>query len=377
MARQPTKTAHAGEPVITDEVRKVSELTADPRNARRHSEAQISQIVQSIERFGFVEKLTIRPDGQIIGGHARLEALKRIEHADPLQARTVECRVVDHYRPARRVHQTAAESRARGGGELPKGAARSRFCLTARRHQCPCSDISLKRKYRMTGAEAISNLKRKFRVATDASLAERLGMSIPSVQVWKKRPKVIARQLAEIVDRACRAGAKASQATALRPLVEFFRIERQRTSHGIAYRVFEDGAHPYKQGLRQELDSHRGVYLFFDSRGQAIYTGKARRQSLWTEINSVFNRDRGVLQKIKRVNHPTSKVAYRTGNEKTRKIVDSSVPLHEIATYFSAYHVSDGMINNLEALLVRSFANNILNKKMESFSSQTKKKPMA
>jgi ParB-like chromosome segregation protein Spo0J len=78
----------AGEPVITDEVRKVAALTADPRNARRHSEAQISQIVQAIERFGFVDKLAIRPDGQVIGGHARLDALKRMDHTD------VECRVV-------------------------------------------------------------------------------------------------------------------------------------------------------------------------------------------------------------------------------------------------------------------------------------------
>jgi hypothetical protein len=227
---------------------------------------------------------------------------------------------------------------------------------------------------RMKGAEAISNLKRKFRVKTDSSLAERLGMSFPSVQVWKTRQNVTARQLAELVDRAYRAGAKTSQATALRPLVEFFRIEKQKTSHGVTFRVFEEGAHPYRRGLREELDSHRGVYLFFDSRGQAIYTGKARRQTLWTEINSVFNRDRGVLQKIKRVNHPTSKVGYKTGSEKTRKIVDSSVPLHELAAYFSAYHVSDGMINNLEALLVRSFANDILNKKMESFVQAKGKK---
>ncbi|MBV9982282.1 ParB/Srx family N-terminal domain-containing protein [Bradyrhizobium sp.] len=78
----------AGAPAITDEVRKVAELTADPRNARRHSEAQISQIVQAIERFGFVEKLAIRPDGQIIGGHARLEALKRMGRE------TAECRVI-------------------------------------------------------------------------------------------------------------------------------------------------------------------------------------------------------------------------------------------------------------------------------------------
>jgi ParB-like chromosome segregation protein Spo0J len=82
------KTEPGDGPIITDEVRKVSALTADPRNARRHSEAQISQIVQAIERFGFVDKLAIRPDGQVIGGHARLDALKRMGHTD------VECRVV-------------------------------------------------------------------------------------------------------------------------------------------------------------------------------------------------------------------------------------------------------------------------------------------
>lgn len=92
MARQSqpsTKTAPAGgDPVITDEVRKVASLTADPNNARKHSEAQISQIIQSIERFGFVDKIIIRADGQVIGGHARLEALARMGRED------ADCRVV-------------------------------------------------------------------------------------------------------------------------------------------------------------------------------------------------------------------------------------------------------------------------------------------
>jgi ParB-like chromosome segregation protein Spo0J len=87
MAKQ-SKPANIGEPVITDEVRKVAELTPDPHNARRHSEAQISQIAQAIERFGFIDKLAIRPNGQVIGGHARVEALKRLGREE------VECRVI-------------------------------------------------------------------------------------------------------------------------------------------------------------------------------------------------------------------------------------------------------------------------------------------
>jgi ParB-like chromosome segregation protein Spo0J len=87
MARQPTKPAPA-EPVITDEVRKVAELKLDPQNAKLHSEAQVSDIVLSIERFGFIDRLVIRPSGQLIGGEARLRALKRMARIE------VECRVV-------------------------------------------------------------------------------------------------------------------------------------------------------------------------------------------------------------------------------------------------------------------------------------------
>lgn len=72
----------------TNERRKVLQLTADPKNARRHSETQISQIVQSIERFGYVAPVILRPNGQLIGGHATVEALKRLEH-DEVDVRIV------------------------------------------------------------------------------------------------------------------------------------------------------------------------------------------------------------------------------------------------------------------------------------------------
>jgi ParB-like chromosome segregation protein Spo0J len=45
--------------------------------------------VLSIERFGFVNPISIRPTGQLIGGHATLDALKRMGRED------VACRVVD------------------------------------------------------------------------------------------------------------------------------------------------------------------------------------------------------------------------------------------------------------------------------------------
>lgn len=224
----------------------------------------------------------------------------------------------------------------------------------------------------MKGEDVIGALKKKLKVKTDIALANRLGMSIPAIGNWKKRRKVTPRQFAELVHRTSNAGATNFQATAIRPLVEFFPIEKCESSQGANYEVFseEDGEkdHPYRGGLRKELCDHHGVYIFFDSRGQAIYAGKAKRQNLWREINSTFNRERGDVQTIKRVRHPDRRQSYQTTKEKSRQITANVVPLHELAAYFSAYDVADSMIEDLEALLVRSFANDLLNIRMEKFA---------
>lgn len=49
-----------------------SRLTPNPRNSRTHSPTQITQIANSIQRFGFTNPILTTPDGNIIAGHARL-----------------------------------------------------------------------------------------------------------------------------------------------------------------------------------------------------------------------------------------------------------------------------------------------------------------
>jgi hypothetical protein len=218
----------------------------------------------------------------------------------------------------------------------------------------------------MNGARLITALKRKFRVATDVALAKHLGVSIPAIQIWKNQRALTARQVAGLIHKA------SFQSNVIRPVVEFFPIERCKTRNGAAFEVFstDDGnrnSHPYRLGLKNELLKHTGVYVFFDSRGRAIYAGRARRQKLWKEINLAFNRYRGNVQNIRRVKHPTQRRAYQTAEEKRRQIVEFEVELHVLAAYFSAYHVADAMINDLESLLVRSFANDLLNVRMENF----------
>jgi hypothetical protein len=224
----------------------------------------------------------------------------------------------------------------------------------------------------MNGVHVIDALKKKFHINNDSELAKRLGITGAGIVSWKKRKVVTPRQIASLVNKASIGGASNFRSTALRPLVEFYSIEKAPRRGKINHDIFSisDGrskTHPYKSGLQSELNEHHGVYLFFDSRGQVIYAGKAKRLTLWREINNAFNRKRGDVQTIKRVRHPLSRVQYKSADEKSRQIRDTAVPLHEIAKYFSAYVVDLKMIDDLEAMLVRSFANDLLNVRMERF----------
>lgn len=225
----------------------------------------------------------------------------------------------------------------------------------------------------MKGIEVIEALKRKFDLYSDKQLGAQLGISTVAIHNWKKRKSCTWRQVAGLVYSASKASATTVRQTAIRPVVEFFPIDWSDSKTGANYELFgtddENGdPHPYYIGLRQELQQHHGVYLFYDSRGQVIYAGKAKQQSLWKEMNLAFNRERGATQKIKRVAHPERRISYKTSDEKSRQINDEEVPLWDLASYFSAYEVTDGMINDVEALLVRGFANDLLNKRMERFA---------
>jgi hypothetical protein len=104
-----------------------------------------------------------------------------------------------------------------------------------------------------------------------------------------------------------------------------------------------------------------------------LYAGKASKQTLWKEINLALNRDRDV-QTIKRVQHPQNNVAYRTSDEKKRQISSRQAKLYEMASFLSAYEVSPPVIGVFEAMLVRSFANDLLNIRMEQFVPPKKKR---
>src|SRR5437763_1382602 len=79
--------------------RSIEELKPDPANPRAHGKKQVGQIAASIKTFGFTTPLLIDRDNQVIAGHGRLLACRklsitqvptvRLDHLTPAQARAL------------------------------------------------------------------------------------------------------------------------------------------------------------------------------------------------------------------------------------------------------------------------------------------------
>lgn len=222
----------------------------------------------------------------------------------------------------------------------------------------------------MNGGDLLDRLRVAFDVPSDQALAAWLGISQPYASSLRRSEEVTARQITNLILCARKTALK----FAITPIVEQFPLDKTKSRGPYNYEIFSTsdgngGTHPYTRGLRDELESNHGVYIFYDSRGRALYVGKAEKRTLWGEIKDAFNRSRNT-QSVRRVWHPTRKKAFKTTREKARQVVKRQVRLHELAAFISAYEVEPALIGEVEAMLVRSFANDLLNVKMEKFSSQ-------
>jgi len=57
---------------------KIKDIKTYKKNAKKHSKKQIEQVANSIKRFGFAQPLVIDKNNEIIIGHCRLEASKKL-----------------------------------------------------------------------------------------------------------------------------------------------------------------------------------------------------------------------------------------------------------------------------------------------------------
>ncbi|KEH07471.1 hypothetical protein GY14_27120 [Delftia tsuruhatensis] len=226
----------------------------------------------------------------------------------------------------------------------------------------------------MKAIDLLEALARKLETNSQIELANAIGVSVQTLINWKSRDEDLsANQVASAILKSQSAAIQKSQFETIQPLVEFYSISRCRTKREARWQVFDAGpsATLYAQGLKKALDDSYGIYIFYDSRGHSIYVGKAREQSIWRELNLAFNRKRAV-QTITLVKHPERNQEFKPGYEKLRQPKDLQLEIFDMAWYFSAYSVDGGMIDDLEALLVRGFANDLLNVKMETFAHSRK-----
>jgi DNA modification methylase len=75
------------------------------RNARLHTEAQVTEVASSIAEFGFVNPILAGADGVIIAGHARVMAARMLQLPD------VPVIVLDHLTPTQRRALVIADNR--------------------------------------------------------------------------------------------------------------------------------------------------------------------------------------------------------------------------------------------------------------------------
>lgn len=222
----------------------------------------------------------------------------------------------------------------------------------------------------MKAIELIQALSKKLETSSQAQLAGVLGVSVGTLINWKNRDEDLSpSQVASALAKSQSAAVKRAQFETIQPIVEFYRIDKCLTKREKSWQVLDGGedAILYAQGLKAELDNSYGIYIFYDSRGHALYVGKAREQTIWKEMNLAFNRKRDI-QTIALVHHPERNQEFKPGYEKLRQPKDTRLELFDLAYYFSAYHVDDGMVDDLEALMVRGFANDLLNVRMETFA---------
>ena len=217
----------------------------------------------------------------------------------------------------------------------------------------------------------VDHLKRRKadRLSTNNDIATYLGAKPAQLSKWLKENKQLTNlEMERLIDRTREAAAEEALRVAIRPIVEFYPIEPVESKQGMKWELFfssKDAPLPVR-GLRKRLENAQGVYFFYDTRGRALYAGKTSRRTLWAEMKNAFNRDRG-RQELFRVNHPTRNQEFVSATDKLRSIKQTSVLLADMAAYFSAYEISPGMIDAVEALVIRAFANDLLNTRMETF----------
>ena len=222
----------------------------------------------------------------------------------------------------------------------------------------------------------IAKLKEKAGLKSDAALAKFLGINQPSLIGWKSKgvsELQLANAFMSVKKQALTLQAEAikkAHAESIRPIIEMYPIQKDGVEQAKPAVFAAKGK--YRKGLYEALVAETsGVFVFYDTRGRALYTGQTK-SNLWNEMNLAFRRQRKG-QDIMLVTHPVTEKEFVPANEKVRQPHDHNLHLYQLAAYFSAYAVLEDVVDAVEGLLIRAFPNDTFNTKMEKIKQKAKK----
>lgn len=169
---------------------------------------------------------------------------------------------------------------------------------------------------------------------TTAALSRFLGVKQPQINSWKNGHAIPLPRLRTLFSKV--------SSPRLEPLLELADITPVRSGGGWRIDTREDA----NKRLRSRLDGRIGLYIFYDSRGLPVYVGKSTT-NLFKEIRQ-------------RLRGEANRKIYRHQMQKKE-----NVQFGEVARLLSAYEILDiEAIHNYEAVLLRTFANQLLNKNL-------------
>lgn len=223
----------------------------------------------------------------------------------------------------------------------------------------------------MNGTELIKSLKTVFGVRSRGQIGKHLGQSYTVIANWTKKD-LSPTQIARIIQRAREAGYKAGKSDAIKlqrdkkrselppiaAIIEYLPIKAHKTpSSRVRVAINDDYKDP---NIRSTIKDKHGIYIFYDSLGKPLYIGKANKTDFWNEVNSAFRRLE-IKIPIVRVNH-----TLLNRNTTNHKLRSHNARISDVACYLSVYEVRKDLIDNMEAMLIRSSANVLANTRMES-----------
>jgi DNA-binding transcriptional regulator YdaS (Cro superfamily) len=226
----------------------------------------------------------------------------------------------------------------------------------------------------MHPSELFEELTKRHGTTTDTEISRLLGLTPSRVsQMRSRNHNLTARQVVSYIAKAEDRGRVLALADPIRPIVEMYEIDAISSKQDAKWELLPMGkSFPRNEAVRQHLVGAKGIYVFFDSMGRAVYAGKTEKQNLWKEMTNAYNRERSNHTAFV-VAHPTTGTSFTPAHQKPRRLVKRVVYLYDTASFFSAYEVSPRLIPQLEALIVRAFCNTLTNKKMENFQQRLAK----